>query len=475
MNAPRRSTPIYTHTPIPAKAALYCRVSSEDQAERDTIQAQIEFLRQYAGLYKQTIVDEYTDEGISSTTSLRDRPEGLRLLNDAKAGRFTEVLVYRVDRLGRSLRVLLEAHDALQAAGVTIKSVTEPFETGSAIGMFLFSLLGSMAALEKATISERTALGRHRIARQGRLPGGCLPFGYTLDQQRIVPSYVPYAGTTEAEFVRDLFNRIADGSALFAECQRLNDAGIKPLKRFSATKTTTSKAFYPARLSRMLHSPAYIGELDYDGITIPIPAIIERSVFTKAQQQLESNLHKKPAVIRQNLLRGKLKCTICGRFFVCRPMNKGKYYYKCNSITDIRRRKGDVCPSKYLPADYVEQFVWRHIERLIEDPDSVLRQSKDEIKRRRDLHYPIQRRKELLKDLQNVTDRRRRLLEFVGRGNVPFEDAEAQLEILTKEETNVKQLLQSIQAEQDLLQTYEDYITRAEDMLAHFRANMASL
>src|SRR5215203_2820330 len=107
--------------------AIYARVSTEDQAERATIQSQLDFLRRYVDLHSLPVADEYVDDGISGTVPLVNRPEGQRLLIDAEAGRFGAILVYRLDRLGRSLPSLLEAHEALNHCGVAIKSATEPF------------------------------------------------------------------------------------------------------------------------------------------------------------------------------------------------------------------------------------------------------------------------------------------------------------------------------------------------------------
>src|SRR5689334_3404034 len=143
---------------LPARVACYARVSTEDQAERQTVAAQTEFLRRYCDLHQLPVAGVYVDDGVSGATPLDARPEGRRLLEDAEAGAFTVVLVYRLDRLGRSLTSLLAAHERLDKAGVAIRSGTEPFDTASPIGRFLFSLLGSMAELERATINERLTM-----------------------------------------------------------------------------------------------------------------------------------------------------------------------------------------------------------------------------------------------------------------------------------------------------------------------------
>ena len=162
---PKQTSPPQLAT---AQVALYMRVSSEDQAERGTIEAQRDFLRQFATLYELSIAEEYADDGVTGTIALGERPEGRRLLQDAATGRFGCVLLYRVDHLGRSLPALLDAHTALSKAGITIRSATEPFDTSTPIGTFLFQLLGSMAELDKSTIIERMTRGRDRVAKRGR-------------------------------------------------------------------------------------------------------------------------------------------------------------------------------------------------------------------------------------------------------------------------------------------------------------------
>ena len=92
-------------TPPPSPhVAIYMRVSTEDQADRGTIDAQRDFLRKFTSLYQLPVADEYTDDGVIGTLPLGERPEGQRLLQDAEAGRFSAVLVYRMTRLGRSIR-----------------------------------------------------------------------------------------------------------------------------------------------------------------------------------------------------------------------------------------------------------------------------------------------------------------------------------------------------------------------------------
>src|ERR687890_1800233 len=161
------------------KIALYLRVSSEEQRERETIEIQVEFLNEYCRLYELEVVDTYADDGVSGTIPLHERPEGKRLLEDAKAGRFDAVLVYKLDRLGRSLLVIVDAHDRLQVAGESLKSATEPIDSSTPSGRLIFQMLASFAEYERETIRERTQAGQRRAFKNGRQMGS-IPYGYKI-------------------------------------------------------------------------------------------------------------------------------------------------------------------------------------------------------------------------------------------------------------------------------------------------------
>ena len=150
------------------RVALLLRMSSEEQRERETIEIQREFLQEYCRLYSLEVAQVYADDGVLGTIPLHERPEGRRLLEDANGGKFSTVLVYRLDRLGRSLLVTVDAHDRLQDCGVALKSATEPIDTSNPSGRLIFQMLASFAEYERETIRERTRAGPHRA--YGRAP-----------------------------------------------------------------------------------------------------------------------------------------------------------------------------------------------------------------------------------------------------------------------------------------------------------------
>lgn len=138
-----------TNSHAPVKAALYARVSSEEQREKQTIQTQIEFARQQCEREGIPLVGIYKDEGVSGTIPFEEREGGKRLLQDARAKKFTVVFVYKVDRLGRADLVTHIARHHLETLGVGIRSLTEPFDTATPHGRFMFGIFASFAQLER--------------------------------------------------------------------------------------------------------------------------------------------------------------------------------------------------------------------------------------------------------------------------------------------------------------------------------------
>ena len=151
------------------------RVSSEEQKTKESVETQAGFLEDYCKLYGYDVAGVYKDEAISGTVPMQERPQGSRLLADAKEGALDSVLVYRLDRIGRLLLVVVDAHDRLGQAGVALKRANEPIDTSSPSGRLIFQMLASFAEFERATIVERSRDGLHRAFKNGkqlgRVPG----------------------------------------------------------------------------------------------------------------------------------------------------------------------------------------------------------------------------------------------------------------------------------------------------------------
>ena len=206
--------------------ALYLRVSSEEQRERETIVLQREFLEQYCELYGLDVADIYEDDGVSGTIPLHERPGGRRLLEDAKESKFEAVLVSKLDRLGRTLLVIVDAHDRLQEAGggVALISGREPIDTSNPSGRLIFQMLASFAEYERETIGERTRAGQRRAHSRGRQMG-TIPYGYDIVERDGAFVVVE----EEAHMVREIVSNIAAGATLCSEAKRLQVLAARAL------------------------------------------------------------------------------------------------------------------------------------------------------------------------------------------------------------------------------------------------------
>src|ERR1700704_2354172 len=158
--------------------AVYIRVSTEEQRERQSIATQRDFGVRYCDLHQMPIYETYADDGLSGTIPLGARPAGIRLLDHARQRRFDQLLVFKLDRLGRETRLILNAVAELEKYGVRVRSMTEEFDTGTATGRLMLTLLSGFAAHERELIRERSVAGTNRVAAAGAWLGGIVPFGY---------------------------------------------------------------------------------------------------------------------------------------------------------------------------------------------------------------------------------------------------------------------------------------------------------
>lgn len=475
---------------ISLRIALYARVSTDEQAEKNTIQAQLDFLRDWARLYDLPIVGEYTDEGISGTVPLSDRPGSSQLLADAQAGIFGAVVVYRVDRFARSLRVLLDGYNELEAASVAFKSITEPFDTSIPMGKFVFQMLGSMAELERSTILERMTNGRDRVVKGGRWTDGPIPFGYTVDSDcYLIPSprMVEVLGMTEADLVRDLFQRIADGSSSIAETRRLNAVGIPTTCHYTnGTQVTTAVRWRLSRVLQMLRNPLYKGEHTFQSangaITRTVPALVDQITWERAQVQLLRNRHQVgPKVGRLYLLRGLIRCQ-CGYYYSGQSLTKGRkmpyYSYRCGSSRSgsLHASGTSPCGARVLHAPWLEEAVWEDIRGFIRNPGTVITQLEAQLAVRRtaaDAHEAA--RAKIRAALAAKAKERDPILLLFRRGTTTLEDTETQLQQIAQEEGALRQQLATLDADQQLTDAFEDRLTGVVSLLNTLRTRLEDI
>jgi site-specific DNA recombinase len=430
-------------------------VSSEEQRDRETIEIQDEFLNEYCRLYELEVVDTYADDGISGTIPLHERPEGRRLLEDAKAGKFDAVLVYKLDRLGRSLLVIVDAHDRLQEAGVALRSATEPIDTSTPSGRLIFQMLASFAEYERETIRERTRAGMHRAYRSGRNMG-VVPYGYRADNHGRLQVVAE-----EAKLVREVVSNVASGSTLYAEAKRLNDLGVPaPGWRYVGGKRRPgARAWSVTTVSRFVHGRVYTGmhEVKINGgeslIEQPCPIIVEPALQKHALAALTQNKrYPNRKADRNYLLSGLVKCEACGSACTGHPATTRKgakyHYYVCRGSRTNNFGQGRPHRPPYLNAKWLEGLVWADVRRFIEDPGEVLERVREQIGGEDGAGEELEaRREDLAKRLVAKQAEKDRFVRAYAQGHISEEELDLYLADLKNQTDNLRLLLGSVDAD----------------------------
>ena len=144
--------------------AVYARVSTEEQRERQSIETQYKCGERFCHRHDFSVFRVYSDDGISGTVPLNQRPQGSLILRDARLGKFDQLLVYKLDRLGRDTLLILNAVNDLKKLRVRVRSMTEEFDASIPTGELMLTMLSGIATLERAVIRERSLAGTNRVA-----------------------------------------------------------------------------------------------------------------------------------------------------------------------------------------------------------------------------------------------------------------------------------------------------------------------
>jgi len=376
MKAPRRGTP--NPAPSVTRCAIYCRQSVEERGTNGfgSIEAQREKGETYVNLYPEKhwelVTTEYSDSGFSGGTL--DRPALTRLRSDIATGKIDCVVVYRSDRLSRSIRDFLELMEVFDRHGVTFVSVSEQFDTSTPGGRMHRNMLLMFAQYERELIAERTRDKVHAARRRGQFTGGGLILGFDRhpDGGRLE------VNDTEARRVRKIFR-------LFVEISSLVDT-VKELNRRGWTlKKWTTKAgldygggpFDVHSLRRMLSNYAYIGKVNFRGTIYngEHDAIVEQETWQRVQELLKNGRKgpRPPSSRTTSLLAGILRCAPCDAAMTPTYSQKGRVRYRYYLCTKAHLRGWDSCPTKSIPAKRIEAFVTEKIRGVGRDPELVAR------------------------------------------------------------------------------------------------------
>jgi site-specific DNA recombinase len=459
-------------------AAIYARISSDRQKEQHTIASQTAALIDYAQANGYTVPPEwiFQDEGYSGAVLVRPGLEALRDL--AAEGQISAVLVYSPDRLSWKYAHQVLLAEELAHCGVELVFLKSPAGT-SPEDQLLVQFQGMIAEYERAQIAERCRRGKRHRAHQGMvnvLSGA--PYGYRY--VRKTDSSAAYYQVIESEThaVRMVFKAYTQkGLSINAIARLLSERQIP-------TRTGTTR-WERSTVWGLLRNPAYSGRAcygktelqarqritrplrqrngvatrdranherprqDWIEVPVPAPALVSEQMVALAQEQLGKNKHHSPRhTVEPTLLQGMLVCEQCGYALYrtsTRTCKRKLYYYRCLGSDGYRRLKGPVCTNRPLRQDALDEFVWKEIIRLLDDPALV----QGEIDRRQEAARnadPLRRREhELRREQARLEKNGERLITAYQEEWVTLAPLRQRMPELRKQAQAVESELESLQ------------------------------
>ena len=369
------------------RVAIYCRVSTVEQAEEGySIDEQRRRNIEYCEKEGHEVYKVYEDRGISGK-NISGRPGLKDLLQDANAGKFDLVIVWKLNRISRKLIDILNIVDTLDKNKIAFRSLTESFETETPAGKLQLNIMGAIGEFERGTIAENVKMGMMARAKEGKWNGGKV-LGYDIVE---IPSEGKKRKETklvinekEAMTVRRIFELYSTGHGYKATVNRVNQEGHRSKK---------GNPFATATIKEILKNPVYIGKIRYnlrqdwnekrrkninpDPILVDgeHEAIIDTETWERVQIILKDRSKTHNRVYDSELiLSGILKCPVCGASMtVSRSTRKRKdrtkavnEYYACGNW----KNKGTaVCNSNSVKAEVADEVV---INKLIETVNNEL-------------------------------------------------------------------------------------------------------
>ena len=304
-------------------AGLYPRVSTEDQSRfGHSLDEQEDRLKKLCEFKGYEIYKVYREEGVSAKNT--NRPKFKEMIQDMKDGKINKIIVYKLDRLTRSIKDLETICTLLEEYHCDLESVAEEINTGNANGKFFIRMLTILAQLEIERTSERTKFGLIGAAKKGHISGH-IPLGYTKKDK----SKKLIIDELEADVVKRIFSMYLEGKSVCSICDEFNEENVLNRK----WPTTT--------VDKILSNKLYMGSIEYgkrtkDNVQIfedVVPAIIDKTSFEMVQKRKEKNLknyHRK----RTYIFMQKILCPNCHKIMggesSTSHTGEKHVYYKCN-------------------------------------------------------------------------------------------------------------------------------------------------
>jgi site-specific DNA recombinase len=371
----------------PTRAAVYCRVSSEEQVLGSSLDDQEQRGQEASFARGMTTVGVYRDEGVTGTTA--DRPAWNQLMASCRSGEVDVVFATKWDRIARNARVGLDIAAALEDLDIALVVLDADFDNTTSNGKLMRHMLVGFAALERDMIVERMARGQRAMAERGFYPGGgAAAFGYRATggaTNRLVIE------EDEANILRMAVSLIVDdGLTTGQTCRVLNDAGYK---------TRYGREWKHGNLRRHLMQRVLVGEILWantekthrsyvpsgkygPGILLQWEPIIDEARFDALQLALSRTAHGKRGAgsNRAYPLSQRMVCA-CGAYYIAASYGRNKArQYQCRRATGPAN---DRCFAPRIDADWIDAEVWSAIAGLLSDPEQLLASAQEYLGLRR--------------------------------------------------------------------------------------------
>ncbi len=505
-------TPITEETTQPEqkqrRAALYLRVSTDEQAKEGfSLELQEEKGRGYCKLHEHALAEKhiYKDD-ISGTFEAERRPGLGMLFEAARNGEFDVVVIYKIDRLARSLLVLKNTIHELEKLGIGLKSVMEQFDTQTPIGRTNVNILGTFAEFERDQIRDRTMGGRMRAMEMGRWVG-ITPYGYTKDKEtrKLV------VNEKEARVVRKIYGWLVNEQLSLREVERrMNRLKIPAPFSSKITKRETQNYWHKRTIGRILTNEVFTGRFCYrkykrpfnnltsitessklrpqkEWICIETPPIISPEMFKAAKQQLLRNREFAKRKLKNMYLYSKIvRCGRCGfKMFGGFQPPRGKWNYPGGYYYHgIYREKDAAGKSKrcaWCP-NYSEarmEPIWECLRDILKNPANIMTPLERYVRKGEDPHVITGRLAEIHETLENLGQKRIRANELYIANKIKkeelnnyYRDYDKEEKILNDEALKLRQSLlgkeeiadqkRAIEGAYKRIQTKLDETTRSE-------------
>ncbi len=407
------------------RCAVYTRKSSDEGLEQDfnSLDAQREAGESFVASQRaegwRCVPTRYDDGGF--TGGNMERPALRQLMADIEAGLVDCVVVYKVDRLSRSLLDFARMMEVFEQHGVSFVSVTQQFNTANSMGRLMLNILLSFAQFEREIISERT---RDKIAaakRKGMWGGGRPILGYDIEARPGGNRLVINEG--EAARVRRSFELYLECGSVSQTIHRLDEmAWTNKAWTTKGGRPMGGRPFNKSQMFNLLTNVAYLGKVKHKGDSYDgqHQAIIEADLFNRVGQMLKANRSSNGRGSGNKygaLLKGLVRCKACGAAMIHhyasdRTKSGAVKHYRYYVCVRAQKRGWHECPGPSLPADELENFVVDQIRSLGRD-DALLAEAVRRAQER--LRHRVEgletRRDRLLEELESQREELRELVE----------------------------------------------------------------